>query len=205
MDDQNQTVTDGGTPPAEATPSAEPDLDTLLKDWSEPGETPKPAEPPPQAVVAKSDVSALLKGMQPLVNYAESSMKKEKADAEKTVTDEAVALIKSDETLKDVDDNFVHDHLVGKYNRDTEFRAAYDNLGENPDGWKKALEGAQSGLAETISALSGNTRSDIEAATAAVNGSSPEPAPEPEISPMQKAAMPEHEWQAHKRERLAQS
>lgn len=205
MDDQNQTVADAEETPAEPTPSAAPDLDTLLKDWSEPDEK-QTAVPQPQTVVAQTDVSGLLKGLQPLVNYAESSMSKDKANAEKQVSDEAVALIKSDESLKEVDDEFIHDHLIGKYNRDTEFRAAYDNLGSDPAGWKKALEGAQSGLAEKIGALPGSTlRDDVEAATAAVNGSSPEPAPEPEVSALDMASMSDQQFKAHKLGLLAKS
>ena len=198
-DDQTQTVTDPGTPPVEATPSAEPDLDTLLNDWGKTETKPesKPETKPEDA--PRADYAGLLKGLKPLVDFADSEMKSKAATAEKKVADEAVALIKSDDALKEVNDEFVHDHLIGKYNRDTEFRAAYDNLGDNPTGWTKALEDAKSGLVEKISALPGSTiRSDMEAAQAAVAGSSPEVAPEAETSAVDMASMSDQEFAKYK-------
>lgn len=177
---------------AAASPSGSEDLDALLTDFkgtNEPGKTP--------------DISKLIRGIEPVVRFAEGAKAKEEAAARQKVVDESVAAVKGAEELKDLDGEVVEGFLINRYQKNAEFRAAHDHRAENPDNWTKALAKAQEDLKGKMKALPGNTvRSDLEAATAAVRGSSTKPPADDEGPSLDdKINMNDQQWRAHLRKR----
>lgn len=160
-DGPEQTSIDAKT--AEVQNSAESDLDSLLNEFNDGGDKPTPTP----------DVSELLKSLKPVVQHAERSMQKEQVDAQKHAVDEAIAAIKQD-AAKDIDDDIAHGYLMSQHERNPVFRAAYEGRGADPGAWDKALGEARDGLVEKMGV--NTVRSDIEAATAAVKGTSQEEA-----------------------------
>lgn len=180
---------------AEASNSAESDLDSLIDEYN--GEDGKPAPTP--------DVSRLLETLKPVVRHVEADMLQKRTIAQTKAVDDAVAAFKNDDAVKNIDDEIALGYMMARHDRDPVFKTAFENRLSDPGAWDKVLEGARNGL---IDKMGVNTvRSDIEAAAAAVAGVSVEqPSPEDgEPSVAEKFSMSDTEWRAHKEAKAAMS
>lgn len=190
MNDQKTQNTNGADTASAA--AGDTDLDGLLNEFNEEA-TPKPGQP---------DVAGLVKGLEPLVRYVEEDKREKQAAQQQEVVDQAISFLKEEDALKEVDEEILHGSLLARYNKDEAFRSAHDNRGTDANAWSKALEGARKSLVEKVSSLPGNTvRSDVEAATAAVRGSSEQQSSDDEgLSTEDLNKMSDAEFERHKRQ-----
>ena len=199
MDDtQQQSVSNPSDAGAAENNSADADLDSLMSEWNQTDEPPKATAPQPSP-----DVGKLLNSLKPVVQYAESSMLKEQQQEQEEFINGAVSFIKEGEGLAEMDGDIVEGYLYSRYNKSADFKAAYDSRGTNPDAWNKALEDARTDFAGRTGKT--DVRSDIEAAKAAVSGSSDAAPSDDRPSVKDLNTMSDHDFEAYKRELAANS
>lgn len=185
----------GANPPnGNGDASSNQDLDALLTEFK--GNEPNKTSP---------DLSKLLKGIEPVVRFVDEARAEKETAARAKVVEESVAFIKGADELKDFDGEIVEGFLFQRYQKDAAFRSAHDNRDKDPGAWTKALAGAQESLKEKSGKMPANTvRSDLEAATAAIKGSSAKPPADTDGPSLDaKINMSDHQWQQHIERRAA--
>ena len=174
------------------------ELESLISEYDETAGAP---EPTPNAEIGK-----LTKAIQPVVDYvnadrAEKQQKQIKADV-KDIT----GFFSEAEELKDIPDELKRGFIEAHAQDNADFGKAFDNKAENPKAWEAARETARDKFTELVSKLPGSTvRTDVEAAKAAVDGTT-ETIPSGEgPSPVQKMRMGPKEWRDYKEEQERQA
>ena len=197
-DNQQQSTSNPSDTGAADSNSADAEWDSIVSEWNQADEPPKAAAPQPSP-----DVGKILNRLTPVVQYAESSMLKEQQKEQEDFINGAVSFIKEGEGLAGMDGEIVEGFLISRYNKSADFKNAYENRGSNPDAWNKALEEVRTDFAGRTGKT--DVRSDIEAAHAAVSGSS-DAAPSddgPSVRDLNK--MSDRDFEAYKRELAANS
>lgn len=144
----------------EAATSGETELDTLLREY-ETGQKPEPN--------SNIDVARVLKGLKPVVDYAQNRMAKDQEDVVKGDIDSAFKFVTETEGLKTLEPDDVRGFLEAYSVSHPDFAKAFENRGNNPEGWNAALGKGRDWMTDRFAKFSGSTeRNDIEAATAAV-------------------------------------
>lgn len=195
-DNQQQSASNPSDTGAADSNSADADLDSLMNEWNQ-------TDAPPPAAAPQPDVGKLLNSLKPVVQYAESSMLKEQQQEQEEFINGAVSFIKEGEGLAGMDGDIVEGYLYSRYNKSADFKTAYDSRGSNPDGWNKALEEARTDFAGRTGKT--DVRSDIEAAKAAVRGSSDAAPSDEGPSAKDLNTMSDTAFAAYKRELAAKS
>lgn len=147
---------------AEAATSGESELDTLLAEY----ETDRTPETKPTG-----DVGRVLKGLKPIVEYAQDRMAKDRADAVQGDLDNAFKFVTEQEELKSLKPAVVRGFLEAYGVDHPDFAKAFQNRQKSPEAWNEALTKGRDWLKEEFSGMSkSDDRGDIEAAQAAVTG-----------------------------------
>ncbi len=147
---------------AEAASSGESELDTLLKEY----ETDRTPQTKPNG-----DVGRVLKGLKPIVEYARDRMAKDQDDAVKADLDNAFKFVTEQDELKSLKPAVVRGFLEAYGIEHPDFAKAFGDRQANPAAWTEALGKGRDWLKEEFSGMSqSNDRGDIEAAQAAVTG-----------------------------------
>lgn len=138
----------------------------------------------------------------PVIRFAEGQMvEKVKAEIDKEV-ETAVSSITSQDEFKDVPKRLARGFLEAWALENPEFKTAYEQRKANPRGWQSALAAAGQGFAEDMKGIGskgGNLRSDVEAAKAAVRGtSSTQPPPPKQKSAAELRQMSDGEFRRYK-------
>ena len=139
------------------------ELDRFLNEHTEGAKT--------QTTTQPVGLDRFVEAVKPVVEYAETKRMEEMRAVEQKSIDAAISFVKGDD-LKTVPDRLVKGFLQDRYVADQSFRSAYDNRTKDPTSWNSALTGAQKEFKADLSTLGVNaSRSDVEAATAAVRNS----------------------------------
>lgn len=160
---ERQNAADDAQPGgAEAAASGESELDTLLKEY----ETDRTPETKPNG-----DVGRVVKALQPVVDYARNSMARDQADAVKGDLDTAFKFVTEADGLKTLEPDDVRGFLEAYGANHPNFAKAFENRSKNPEVWNEALGKGRDWMTERFAKFSSSTdRGDIEAAQAAVTG-----------------------------------
>ena len=196
MTQANASQTGNGAATAAPAPStAEPSaLDNALREFES-------GTAQPQALDA-------LRAFQPVIEYAKSEMEAKQTAAETADVSSAVKSVKVDLKLDDkFPDRLVRGYLHDLANSDEAFREAWANRAKAPEVWKAKLKAGTESFAEVVKELPGNSvRTDIEAAAAAVRGTSHSPANgADEFTPTQMMQMSDRDWENYKARELAKA
>jgi len=203
---ENQNDADGvqedGT---EASPSEAPELESLLKEYEGGTETPVTTEPKSETKpepTPNADISNFAKAVKPVVDYvnevkAEKQQERFDADLKGIMT-----FFSEADELKELPDKLKRGFLEAHAQEDPDFKTAFENRAKNPKAWETVKETARDAFVELVSDLpNSKVRTDVEAALAAVDGTSEDkPASEEGPSPVKKMAMSDYEWRQYKEE-----
>ena len=170
------------------------DLESLINEYEETAGT---ADTAP----ANADLAKFAKAVQPAVDFANKQEAKEAQAEFDTGVKDMVGFFGEAEGLKGISDKlmrgFIEAHAVG----DADFKTAFENRAKNPKAWETAQETARDAIAGMVSDLPGSkVRTDVEAAYAAVDGTTDTPVKVEGPSPVQKFRMTDQEWRAYKEE-----
>lgn len=177
----------GGT---EAASSGESELDTLLKEY----ETDRTTD-----TKSNGDVGRLVKGLQPVIEYARDRMVKDQNDAVKADLDNAFKFVTEQDELKSLKSSTVRGFLEAYGVDHPEFATAFQNRGKNPEAWTEALTKGRDWLREEFSGFSKSSdREDLEAAQAAVTGTTDQvPDAKDGKTPKEMFAMSDVAWESY--------
>ena len=137
----------------------------------------------------KSELNALLdefknandskgsKELQPVIEFAKSEMTRKQQESLDGDIANAVEVIQgADDSLKEVNPKLIQGLMETYAREDKSFVEAFEKRGENPKAWQNALIEGSKFAVDLLSDLRGGDRDDIEAAKAAVDGTSTDPA-----------------------------
>jgi len=178
-------------------------LDDLLKEYE--GTSSRDTA----AADGKNDVVRVLKGLQPLVKFAEGELNTKQTETINKDVADAISKVKSDvEVLKDYPDKFVRGAMEAYAAEDPSFTEAFANRAKNPAAWDEALDKGKVWMGNLAKEMPGNkVRDDIEAANAAVAGTTDATAQTdddgPSVSEMN--GMSDVQWRAHMDEEIVKS
>ena len=194
-----QAAADG--PDRSKTPGAGTDLDSLLNEWNQSST----AEPNTRDVV-----QAIRKEVKPVIDFARTEASRKANEEIEKDLNSAVAFMKEPEEYKDFPEFWVKGYLEAYSAENPSFTEAFEERGKNPEQWSAALSKARDSFAERAGQLPGSkVRSDVEAAKAAVTGTSPERSEEPEKSEQEQAAelfeMSEADYRRHVQKETAKA
>ena len=160
---ENQNGADDAQPGgAEAASSGESELGALLREY----ETDRTPE-----TKSNGDVGRLVKGLQPVIEYAKDRMVKDQNDAVQSDLNHAFKFVTEQEELKGLKSSTVRGFLEAYGIDHPDFATAFQNRGKNPEAWTEALSKGRDWLKEEFSGFSQSSdRADLEAAQAAVTG-----------------------------------
>ena len=191
---------------SETSPSEATELDSLIKEYEGATSTPdtitvdsKPAVIPPTEPTHDPGIGKLAKAIQPVVDYVnQEKTQKQQGRFAAEVKDVLDFFSEADE-LKELPDKLKRGVLEAHAQEDSEFKAAFDNRVKAPKAWETARESARDAFTELASKLpNSKVRSDVEAAHAAVDGTTEDkPASEEGPSPEEKMRMSDFEWRKH--------
>jgi len=131
------------------------------------------------------------KELDPVIEFAKGEMARKQQESLDGDIAKAVEVIqKADDALKGVNPKLIQGLMEAYAREDPGFAKAFEDRGKNPKGWEAALvEGSKFAL-DLLNDLPGNKgRDDLEAAKAAVDGTSTDSTPkddEPDIAEIQK-------------------
>ena len=142
-------------------------LDQLLAEFKA-GTTGTNTNPTPAIEATK-----VIEAMRPALEYVEQDRIQKQTEAVQKSIDDAIKFVKGDDDgLKGVSDVVVDAILHRQYARDAGFKSAYDNRAKDPKAWENAQVAVRSQIKTELKLANGGgaSRSDVEAATAAVRG-----------------------------------
>ena len=197
---EDQTTVDDPSGTTETESSGESELDAFLKEYEasskEKSRTKPDAKPP--------DLVKVLQGLQPVVKFASSKMEQEAADTLKKDVDGAIDFLIEPDELTPLPKKWARGFLEVHAIENPTIGAAFENRATDPAAWSTALESTREALLKAIKELPGdNVKSDVEAATAAVQGTSTESTAEEGPSIAVKAKMSDREWAEYKESKYA--
>ncbi len=196
---ENQNTADDAQPGgAEAASSGESELDSLLKEY----ETDRTSE-----TKSNGDVGRLVKGLQPVIEYARDRMVKDQNDAVQGDLDSAFKFVTEQDELKSLKPSTVRGFLEAYGVDHPDFAKAFQNRGKNPEVWTEALSKGRDWLKEEFAGFSQSSdREDLEAAQAAVTGTTDQvPDAKDGPTPTDMFAMAGTEWENFMEAELAKA
>lgn len=117
------------------------------------------------------------KDLEPVIQFAKDEMDRKQKESLDGDIANAVDVIKgADDSLKDVNPKLIQGLMEAYAREDKSFVKAFEQRGDNPKAWQDALVGGSKFAADLLGDIKGGDRDDIEAAKAAVDGTSTEPA-----------------------------
>jgi hypothetical protein len=172
-------TTQAGTSEAQQGESA---LDQLLSEWEKQGSTDTEATTPSGVSGATA-----LKALKPVVDFAQQQMTEKQTEGVTKDIDAAVEFISEPDELKGLKSSTAIGLLEAYAREDPSFTEAFNSRKQSPQEWKAGLEKARDWVKTTVAELRGtegsNTRSDVEAAKAAVQGQSNQAADDEQLDP----------------------
>lgn len=207
---ENQTDVDGVQEDvAETSPSEAAELDSLIRDYEGATKTPdtktadiktndvRVVDPTPNVEIGK-----LAKAIQPVVDYVkEVKAEKQQVRFDTDLKDIMDYFSEVDE-LKVLPDKLRRGFLEAHAQETPDFKKAFENRAKNPEAWETARESARDAFTELVAELpSSKVRTDVEAAQAAVDGTTEDkPASDDGPSTVKKINMSDYEWRQYKEE-----
>jgi hypothetical protein len=165
---EKQIAGDGRSASPEPAPG-ESELDSLLREY----ETTAPA-----ATSGSADVGKVLNHLKPVVDYAKTSMDKDRQDAVDQDIAKAYEFMQETEELKGLKPTHIRGFMEAYALENPSFAKAFHERAQNPESWKAALESGRNWLKEEIGGMgksNGSDLTDLEAAKAAVAGTTDSP------------------------------
>ena len=205
---ENQNDADGVQEDvSEASPSEATELESLLRDYEGGTKTPdtKTPDTTPKAEAdstPNAEIGKLAKALKPVVDYvnedkAEKQQERFDADLKGIMT-----FFSEADELKGIPDKLKRGFLEAHAQDSPDFKTAFDGRAKNPKAWDTAMAAARDAFTELASELpSSKVRTDVEAAKAAVDGTTEDkPVSEDGPSSVKKMAMSDYEWRQYKEE-----
>jgi hypothetical protein len=194
---------------SEASPSEATELESLIKEYegdTEAADTKvidsKVPDTKPIDTTSNVEIGKLTKAIKPVVDYVNHEKAQKQQDQFDTDVKDIMEFFSEEEKLKEFPDKLKKGFLEAHAQEDPDFKSAFENRTKNPKAWETAKETARDAFTELVSDLpSSKVRTDVEAAKAAVDGTTEDkPASEEGPSPVKKMAMSDYEWRQYKEE-----
>lgn len=209
---ENQNDADGAQEDvSEASPPEATELESLIKEYegdtkiadsdTAGGKSPDTNDTKPPESTPHADIGKVLRAVQPAVDFVKKQEAKDAKAEFKADVKEVIDFFSEADELKDLPDKLKRGFLEVHAQETPEFKTAFENKAKDPKAWGKAMESARDAFTELASDLpSSKVRTDLEAAQAAVDGTTDKPVSEEGLSPVQKANMSDFEWRKYKEE-----
>ena len=168
------------------------ELDALLAEHSEASQTVT------QPTGNISEMSALTQEVRELRKERATDRERDAERARDEGLKKAVAFLREPEDAKAASETLAQGFIYGYANDHPEFSKAFDERSQNPETWNGQLKAAQDGFVKDLKSFGSgpDVIGDIEAAEAAVSGSTTEAQPKQDgPTPAQKARMSTREWE----------
>jgi len=176
-----------GNNPGAQTPGASPsELENLVQEFGDgsPDATPS---------------AGILKDLRPVIDYARQELDRQSREKLDKTVDDTISFITSIDASKGWPKRLVRGFLEAYAIESPAFKKAFDEREQNTAGWNSALETARAAFIEDLKGVPGSSiRSDLEAATAAVRGTSNQPASTEAISAASLFAKSDREFEDFK-------
>lgn len=191
---------------SETSPSEATELDSLIKEYEGATSTPdtvtadsKPAVIPPTEPMPNADLAKFAKAVKPVVDYVHEVKAEKQEERFDTDLKNVMDYFSEEESLKEIPEKLKRGFLEAHAQENPDFKKVFDNRTKNPKAWETARESARDAFTELVSELpNSKVRSDVEAAHAAVDGTTEDkPASEEGPSPEEKMRMSDFEWRKH--------
>ena len=175
-------------------------LDSLLAEWGESSS----AEP------EKDVVGRVLKKVEPALDFVRTEQERREIESLQGDLDSALNFMLEPDEYKEFPKRWMRGYLEGYSTENQDFSKAFAERREHPEKWKSELARAREQFPEWLKELPmSKVRTDVEAAKAAVKGSSTERVEEPDKSEQEQAAelfdMSEGEYRRTIRKELAKA
>lgn len=169
-----------GAQASETSPVGTESLDSLLAKWTE-SSSASPDD-------AGNVVGRVLKKVEPALDFVATQAAKTQIEGLQTDLNAALDFMLEPADYKDFPKRWMRGYLEGYSTENASFSKAFEARGESPDAWRSELAKAREAFPEWLKELPGSkVRSDVEAAKAAVSGTSTEPVDGPEKSEQEQA------------------
>jgi hypothetical protein len=200
MTTEQQTAADPRAPAGEEATSEQPDLDKLLAEYEDGKKQREAQKDTLRAEKVRRD--STLDAVKPIIEFAQGEMtRKAQADLDEDLSN-AFGVLKEAEGLKAIDDSLLLGFMEAYAKDNKSFRTAFEIRRKEPEVWQQQLVKGREWLEKTIQKSFAKT-SDVEAATAAVKGTSePETAPEKGPDPMDMFHMSDSDFRRLKEKEL---
>lgn len=145
------------------------------------------------------DRAALLKSLQPVVDFAKGEMSSREQAAVEEAIDQAYKFVTDDDSLKGLNKTVVRGFLEAYGVENPDFSEAFRNQKKNPGAWKSELGKGREWVKKQFEGLikKSDMRSDLEAAKAAVAGTSTEEPEKEKVDPAKLFAMSDSAFNQH--------
>jgi hypothetical protein len=169
-------------------------LDQLLSEWEKQGSADTEATKPSGVSGATA-----LKALKPVVDFAQQQMTEKQTEGVTKDIDAAVEFISEPDELKGLKSSTAIGLLEAYAREDPSFTEAFNSRKQSPQEWKAGLEKARDWVKTTVAELRGtegstSTRSDVEAAKAAVQGQTNQAADDEQPDPTAMFKMSDDEF-----------
>ena len=193
---------DGANASETSTVGTDKTLDSLLDEWGNSSS----ASPDKTGDV----VGRVIKEVKPVIDFARTEAARRANEQDEKDLKSALEFMAEPDEFKEFPEFWMKSYLEGYSADNPAFVDAFAKRGENPEIWKAALNEAREKFGERIKELPGSkVRSDVEAAKAAVSGTSNEPLDELEKSEQEQAAelmdMSEADFQRWQKQEFAKA
>ena len=149
-----------------ASPSAGNGLTDLLNEFDR----------PPGGTSATKTTDPTLERLKPVIDFATGEMQAKRFESIKKDVDSAMTFMAEAPELKEVPKRVIRGLMEGWGAENAALKEAFENREADPAAFKKVLEDCRAAIIEDWKGLPGNkVRSDVEAAVAAVRGTSTSP------------------------------
>lgn len=196
-----QSGTDGAKA-SETPPVGTESLDSLLQKWSE-SSSASPDD-------AGNVVGRVLKKVEPALDFVATQAAKTQIESLQTDLNAALDFMLEPADYKDFPKRWMRGYLEGYSTENDSFSKAFEARSEHPDAWRSELAKARDAFPEWLKELPGSkVRSDVEAAKAAVSGTSTERVDASEESEQEQAVklmqMSEGDYRRHVEREIAKA
>jgi len=207
---ENQTDVDGVQEDVtETSPSEATELDSLIREYEGDTKTPdtktsdiktpdvRTVDPTPNVEIAK-----FVKAVKPVVDFVKKQEAKDAQTEFDTDVKDIMDYFSEVDELKVLPDKLRRGFLEAHAQESPDFKTAFENRAKNPKAWETARESARDAFTELVAELpSSKVRTDVEAAQAAVDGTTEDkPASDDGPSTVKKINMSDYEWRQYKDE-----
>lgn len=179
------------------------DLESLINEYEDGTDTTDTTDTTPNADLAK-----FAKAVKPAVDFVKKQEAKE-AQAEFDIDVKGmVSFFGEAGELKGISDKLMMGFIEAHAAETPDFKTAFENRAKNPKAWETARETARDAVAQEFATLPGSkVRTDVEAAKAAVDGTTDIIPSHEGPTPVQLMRMSDQEWRGYKeqQEELAEA